>query len=491
MRSLVDNLLCSADRYPQRCAIKDGARDVSYQDLVNDAASIAAQLRSEGISKGDRVAVILPNNSEFVAAYYGVLMAGGIVVSLNAAAKARELAAWLRDCDAAFVYADESNAEVRASLAALEHPPKLLNAAAASRAELLVHRGQEDDPACILYTSGTTGQPKGVVLSHKNILSNTSAIVEYLRLTCDDSIVTVLPFYYSYGSSVLHTHLKVGGRLILQKNFVYPHAVIETLSAERATGFAGVPSTFALLLSRVKLQDYDLSAVRYVTQAGGAMAPALTQRLREAFPLAEIFVMYGQTEATARLTYLPPHALDAKLGSVGIPVPGVKIEVRTEHGTPAPVGQVGDIWASGPNIMLGYWRNEAATAEVLRDGWLKTGDMGRMDEDGYLYIVGRRSDMIKTGAHRVHPQDIEDVIAELVEVQEVAVVGEDDEMLGQTIKAFVVPAAGAQISPMRVQAYCRERLAAYKVPKTVVIVSSLPRTSSGKIRRAELQERAT
>lgn len=346
-----------------------------------------------------------------------------------------------------------------------------------------------DDPACILYTSGTTGQPKGVVLSHGNLDSNTRAIVTYLGLSRDDSIVTVLPFYYSYGSSVLHTHLSVGGRIVIEQNFVYPHAIVEALVRERATGFAGVPSTFALLLVRVKLTDYDLSQLRYVTQAGGAMSSALTNRLRAALPATNLFVMYGQTEATARLTYVPPERLEEKLGSVGIPVAGVAIQIRNDDGEAVRAGEIGNVWASGPNVMLGYWRNDAATAEVKQGAWLRTGDVGRLDDEGFLYLVGRRSDMIKAGAHRVHPQDIEDAIGELPAVREVAVVGVDDELLGQVIKAFVVLNEGATLTAMQVQAHCRACLANYKVPKLVEFLASLPRTASGKIRRVELVQR--
>jgi len=488
-RSLAENLLQSAARCPERCAIQDGLNGVTYARLLRQAAAIAERLKELGLRAGERVAFIQPNSCEFVAAYYGVLMAGGVAVLLNAVAKARDFSAWLGDCEPAFVFAEPGNGEVAAAMSMLARKPVVLQAGTAEWGAISLHPVGSDDPACILYTSGTTGRPKGIVLSHGNLLSNTAAIVEYLGLTGEDSAVAVLPFYYSYGSSVLHTHLQAGGRLILEKNMVYPHAVVETLAKQRATGFAGVPSTYALLLSRVKLHDYDLSSLRYVTQAGGAMSPALTQRLRHALPRTSIVIMYGQTEATARLTYLPPQRLDDKLGSVGIPVPGVKIETRNEHGEPAGVGEVGDIWACGPNVMLGYWRNDAATREVKRDGWLKTGDMGRLDAEGFLYIVGRRSDMIKAGAHRIHPQDIEEVIAEMPGVQETAVVGMEDEMLGQAIKAFVVAADPTGVTPMRVQAHCRERLASYKVPKSVEIVASLPRTASGKIRRAALTER--
>lgn len=481
------NLLQSAESYPEHCAIQDGPERLSYLQLARRAAAIADRLRDLGLSAGGRVAIALPNSADFVAAYYGVLMAGGIAVLLNTAAKARDCRAWLEDCEAVFVFAEPTSQDMLAALEQMKSGPVLLHLGPdESRGEWVVHPLSSDDPACILYTSGTTGNPKGVVLSHGNLASNTAAIVEYLELSSEDSSVTVLPFYYSYGSSVLHTHLRVGARLVLERNLVYPHVVVEALARERATGFAGVPSTFALLLSRVKLADYDLSSLRYVTQAGGAMPPAIVQRLREALPHTKVVIMYGQTEATARLTYLPANRLEDKLGSVGIPVPGVTIEIRDESAQPVAAGEVGDIWAKGPNVMKGYWRNDAATRQVKHEGWLKTGDMGRLDEDGFLCIVGRRSDMIKAGAHRVHPQDIEEVIVEIAGVQEAAVVGIDDDLLGQTIKAFVVATESSGITPMRVQAHCRERLASYKVPKSVEFVTNLPHTNSGKVRRREL-----
>lgn len=496
--TLVENLRRSAATWPDACAIQHGEARITYASLLAQASAVACQLAAHDLKRGDRVALAMSNGTQFVAAYYGALMAGAIVVLLNAAAKARDFKAWLTDCGARFVFADAANREIADAAAQLTDVPRIWRtcddasrpfgfapqSTASSAIEL-----REDDAACILYTSGTTGHPKGVVLSHRNLASNTAAIVDYLELTHTDRVVTVLPFYYSYGSSVLHTHVRAGGCLVIEENLVYPHAVVETLARERGTGFAGVPSTFALLLARVKLADYDLSALRYVTQAGGAMSPSLVERLRAVLPHTSLFIMYGQTEATARLTYLSPQKLQHKLGSVGIPVNGVEIQIRDEHSRPLPRDTEGEVWVRGPNVMLGYWRNEAATREVLQDGWLKTGDMGRLDADGFLFLVGRRSDMIKAGAHRVHPQDIEDVIAELPNVQEVAIVGIEDELLGQTIKAFVVPRPSCELNAMQVQAHCKSRLANYKIPKTVEIVSSLPRTASGKIRRIELMQR--
>lgn len=496
---LVENLRRSAGQYFERAALESTTAAISYGELLGRASCIAGYLLSRGLAPGDRVALLLPNSIEYVVSYYGALMAGAVVVAMNAAAKPREFDAWLSHSEPAWLFAQLPAGEelipvlerwrVKQQLisvgscvdGAIHYEQVLQHEPAASAPALL-----SELPASIIYTSGTTGSPKGVLLSHGNLASNTDAIVRYLRLEASDSIVTVLPFYYSYGNSILHSHLQVGGRVVLEQNFVYPHLVLESLVREKASGFAGVPSTYALLLSRIRLADYDLSRLRYVTQAGGAMSPALTERLREALPGTDVIVMYGQTEATARLTYLPPGELAIKMGSVGIAIPGVRIEVRTEAGATAAAGEVGEVWARGPNVMLGYWRDPDASAAVLRDGWLKTGDMGYMDADGYLYLVGRRSDIIKSGAHRIHPKDIEDVIAELDGVHEVAVIGVDDELLGQSIRAVVVPQAGATLHAMQIQRYCRERLAGYKIPKQVQIASSLPKTASGKVRRAEL-----
>lgn len=499
----MENLLATAARFSQRTAIVEDAKALTYADVLERVAAVSATLRAGGLQPGDRVALALPNGIGFVAAYYGALHAGGVVVPLNVAGKAPEIQAWLADCDASWIFAEPSNREAAAAIANFGLDRGFSPAAQGLDAALVLFGTFQSSsnafagpqpaldpaaPACIVYTSGTTGRPKGVVLSHLNLAANTAAIVEYLQLTERDSIATVLPFYYSYGSSILHSHIQAGGCVVIEKNLVYPHAVIETLAAQRCSGFAGVPATFALLLQRVKLQDYELSGLRYVTQAGGAMSPVLTQRLRDALPHACVIVMYGQTEATARLTFLPPEHLSGKLGSVGVPIPGVSIEIRDEYGRPAAAGQAGEVWARGANVMLGYWRNDAATAEVKREGWLKTGDMGWLDADGFLYLVGRRSDMIKVGAHRIHPQEIEAVIAELPQVQETAVVGVDDELLGQSIKAYIVPAAATTLTAMQIQAHCRARLANYKIPRSVEFLAALPRTGSGKVRRAELIE---
>ncbi|MBI3899543.1 MAG: AMP-binding protein [Gammaproteobacteria bacterium] len=488
MLSLVQRLEQSATRTPDSDAIVHGAERLCYRELWRRVQAFSAYLRRCGLPPQARVALLLENSSAYVVAYYGVMAAGGAVVALNTAAKAADLTLWLAHCGASIVVLDPAHPSAaavrswcsdRAEVIAIDAWQGIFEGGNANEAPVAVNT---DRLAAIIYTSGTTGRPKGVMLSHGNLAANVESIQGYLALNASDRIVNVLPFYYSYGNSVLHTHLAVGGCVIIEDNLVYPHRVVERMVAERATGFAGVPSTFSLLLNRLTFADYDLRTLRYITQAGGAMPVAHIERLIDALPQVRLFVMYGQTEATARLSYLPPERLRDKIGSIGVAIPGVTLEVRNERG-PAAASEVGEIWARGENIMLGYWNDAETTRQVLQDGWLKTGDMGYRDVDGYLYIEGRRSDMIKTGAHRIHPKEIEEVIAELDGIGEVAVIGVPDDILGQVIKAYLVIKPDAAVDGMRVKAHCRDRLAAYKIPKLIEFVSSLPKTASGKVQK--------
>lgn len=341
-----------------------------------------------------------------------------------------------------------------------------------------------DNPAMIIYTSGTTGSPKGVLLSHGNLESNARTIASYLEIQPNDRTLCVLPFYFSYGNSVLHSHLWSGASIVLEDNLAFPQVTLRKLQDERITGFPGVPSTFAMLL-RCRLEEFDLSSLRYLTQAGGHMPSAMVERLRQSIPHAKLFVMYGQTEATARISYLPPERLGDKLGSVGRPIDGVRVEVR-DGSTVVPSGEVGEICVSGPNVMLGYWRNPEATRRALDDGWLRTGDLGYVDDEGFLYLTGRAVEMIKVGAFRVSPLEVEEVLATMDGIADAAVVGVADEMLGQVVKAIVVPEDGRALDVMAIKEHCRRNLASYKVPKFVEVTAALPRTSSGKVQRFKL-----
>jgi long-chain acyl-CoA synthetase len=482
-------------QHPGAEALVHGSARINYRALWTQVLGVSAFFRREGLAPQARVALLLENSIEYVIAYYGVLAAGGAVVALNTAAKATDLGNWLSHSATSWLILDSTHPEAGAVMDWCRGRLRVIVLDGAADGALSwreitrtspaadVAPVREGDLAAIIYTSGTTGNPKGVMLNHANLACNVESILAYLHLTASDRVLNVLPFYYSYGNSVLHTHLAVGGCVVIEDNLVYPHRVLQRMSAERATGFSGVPSTFALLLSRVRFEDYDLASLRYLTQAGGPMPPANIQRLLKALPHVRLFVMYGQTEATARLSYLPPERLHDKLGSIGVAIPGVVLEVRGDSGETLGPGAVGEIWARGGNIMSGYWNDPEATRQVLADGWLRTGDLAYRDAEGYFYIQGRKSDMIKSGAHRIHPQEIEELIAELHDVAEVAVIGVDDEILGQVVKAYIVPKPGATLDVMHVKAHCHKRLATYKIPKYVELVSELPKTTSGKIRK--------
>jgi len=349
-----------------------------------------------------------------------------------------------------------------------------------------------DDLASIVYTSGSTGRPRGVMLSHANIVANTRSIVSYMELTERDRVLAILPFSYVFGMSLLNTHLAVGGSVVIENQFMYPTTALDTLQRTECTGLPGVPSTFQILLDSTDLADRHLPALRYACQAGGAMSPATTRRLMSALDHSDIYVMYGCTEATARLAFLPPHDLADHVGSVGMAIPGVEIDVVHDDGSLADAGEVGELVARGANIMQGYWGDPVATAAAIDEHGLHTGDLGVVDADGYLTIVGRTDGMIKSGGHRISPHEIEAVISELAEIVQVAVIGQPDDLLGEEIVAVVVPSVLGSATPDDlddiVRAHAAENLARHKVPSRVVVQSTLPMSAAGKVLRMTLRD---
>jgi acyl-coenzyme A synthetase/AMP-(fatty) acid ligase len=300
----------------------------------------------------------------------------------------------------------------------------------------------------------------------------------------------VLPLYYCYGRSVLQTHLLAGGSVVLDNRFAFPRLVLEALGQEGCTGFAGVPLTYEIIRRQVEVATLALPRLRYLTQAGGAMAPETIDWVRRAFRPAQLFVMYGQTEATARLSYLPPERADDKRGSIGVPIPGVTLAVVDEQGREVPPGQTGQLVARGPNVTLGYLDEAEATAAILHDGWLWTGDLARRDEDGFFFHEGRSKEILKIGGHRVSPVEIEQVIQRAPAVAEAAVVGQPDALHGEVPVAFVVGADGRTPDEAELRRFCRERLPAWQVPVRFTAVEALPRNEAGKLLRAELAGRA-
>jgi long-chain acyl-CoA synthetase len=343
-----------------------------------------------------------------------------------------------------------------------------------------------DWPALVLYTSGSTGTPHGVVQTFRNVDANTRSIVEYLRITAEDRALLALPLHYCYGRSVLQTHLFVGGSVFLEGRMAFPRTVLEAIAAEGCTGFAGVPLSFEIFRRQADISAIGFPRLRYLTQAGGAMAPDTIAWARVAFRPAQLYVMYGQTEATARLSYLPPERAVDKAGSIGIPIPGVELRVVDEHGNGLPPGEIGELVARGPNVTPGYLDEPEETAAILHDGWLWTGDLAERDADGFFYHRGRAKEILKIGGHRVSPIEIEQVIARHPDVAETAVIGLSHGLMGEVPHAFVVPRPGATPEEADLLSFCRERMPAYRVPVGFTLVPALPRSESGKLLRAEV-----
>lgn len=482
-------------------------RVAAYGEVEAGANRLARLLLRHGLQKGDRVGLLSHNAVGYVEMYYGILKAGGVAVPLNTAADGVTLRGFLSDCGARMLLAgprfEKPVTDAIAALPDLEvlfcpdpgaidpFPAHIagvpLDAAAAESPEPPGLWLIDLDLASIIYTSGSTGRPRGAVLSHLNLVANTRSIISYLHLTPEDRVLCVLPFYYVYGKSLLNTHAAAGGTVVIENRFMFPNTALDTLEQERCTGFSGVPSTFAILLNRSNLALRKLEHLRYVTQAGGGMSPELTRRLMEVLAGKKIYIMYGATEAGARLSFMEPADLPRKVGSMGKAIPNVELRVLAEDGRECAVDEPGEIVARGSNIMSGYWADPEETAKVLSRHGYHTGDLGRRDAEGFFWVVGRKKDMIKCGAHRISPKEIEDTILEFPEVHETAVIGVADEILGEAIKAYVVFRPGSPATLKELEAFLKRRLAAFKVPTLYEARSDLPKNESGKIMKQALR----
>ncbi|RUM89190.1 MAG: AMP-dependent synthetase [Thermodesulfatator sp.] len=506
-----DYLLNSAERYPDSPVLLYDKKTITYSRLAMAAWSVADWLCSMHLDRGFRAAILTEDPFEYFAAYFAAIMAGGLALGLNSQTSRRSLSYYLNDSKASVLFTNGKYIKILKQtikdVSGLGHicisgknVPEHLHEASCEDFSGLLERQVDSgrfqlpwrsscDIAQIIYTSGTTGNPKGVMLSHSSLDANTRSIIEYLQICHDDRVMAVLPFFYSYGNSIMLTHVAAGASLSVNQNFMYPNMILEQMKEHEVTGLSGVPSTFSILLHRSALNNYSFPVLRYITQAGAPMSPSVAFELQKKFPGVKIFIMYGQTEASARLSYLPPEDLERKPGSIGKPIPGVELQLLDANGSPVLQGKTGEIVARGENIMSGYWRRPEETAKVLRQEGLWTGDLAYKDSDGYLYIVSRKSDIIKSGAHRIGPQEIEDVIMEHGTVSEVAVIGIPDEILGEKIKACVVLKKGQKCTVKELRKHCRAILPAYKVPHTIEFLPDLPKTSTGKIKRSALRDR--
>lgn len=495
----------SAGAQPDKCAIVHGEARVNYDMLNRTANRLAHWLMAQGMSPGDRVVLLLENSFEYVAAYYGVLKAGGVVVPLNPELKHDGLASLLALIDPRFLI---SSAKCERNLQSLDYSLLFIRTLLIAKPMLpwpgeplsvisledIITSGHDDNPATaidetglasIIFTSGSTGKPKGVMLSHQNIAANSRSIIQYLKLTSADVQMVVLPFFYVMGKSLLNTHIAVGGTVVINNRFAYPASILQQMIDEQVTGFSGVPSTYAHLLHRSPLRACRdrLGSLRYCSQAGGHMARHTKEELLKVLPEhTKLFVMYGATEAAARLTFVEPHRIHDKIDSIGIPIPHVTMRVLDENGRELPRGETGELVASGPNIMLGYWQDPDGTTKALSRHGYHTGDLGYQDEDGYFYVVGRIDAQLKVGGHRVNPQEIEDALISTGLIVEAAVVGLEDGLLGHRLAAIAVPVV-ATSTGQEILRVCSGILPRHKLPGEIMLVKALPKNSSGKIDR--------
>ncbi len=499
---LVNHILSrSASTAPERIAVIDQSGAINYGALNKRANRVAHALMRSGVSPGDRVVLALENSIDWIACYFGILKAGAVVVPVPAGSRSDRLPHVVRDCTPSACVIDSATVPGLAAALAGSTVTSFVRDAGSTRQradlrgpattlEDAIQAAPDDDPAVpridrdlatIIYTSGSTGAPRGVMLSHVNIRANTESIVEYLRISAVDRVMVVLPLYYVYGLSLLHTHFYAGGSLVVDNRFAFPNVVLRTMQLHAATGFAGVPSTFAILLHRSAMNRMSFPDLRYVTQAGGAMPQALIREWQQVMPDVPLIVMYGATEASARLAYLDPAELCSRPGSIGRGIPNVELRVVREDGALARPGEVGELVASGPNIMVGYWNRPEESRAVFGPWGYRTGDLARADEDGFFYLVGRKQDMLKVGAHRVGAPEIEDVLHEHPAVHQAAVVAAADDILGEVPVAFTTARYNCTIEPHDLILFCRQRLPDHKVPSRVLIVDDLPRTETGKI----------
>ena len=501
-----DILLNTARSNPDSKAVWFNGEWRSYNDIANASQSVAAFLRGKGLEPGDRVAILIDNSFDYIIAHFGILIAGGVEVSLNTDLSETDIQYLLSDCEATGLIASKkyakrwmgtleelsdlrfviSDARIHDDKGKPTFTFKEAIDTAALESKPLRH---ESELASIVYTSGSTGKPKGVMLSHRNLVSNMQAIVEYLSLTSIDRMLVVLPFHYIYGRSLLYTHFLTGGSIVIDNRFAFPSTVLKTMDEQEVTFFAGVPSTFSILMRKTDFAKRSFPKLRMMTQAGGPMPPALQKEIVEAIAPADLWIMYGSTEAAPRLTYLDPKWIRNKWGSIGQPVSGVEIVVRDEQGNPVADGEVGELTAKGPNIMMGYWKDEAGTAEAIVDGYYRTGDLGYCDEDGCYFLTGRARDIIKVGGNRVSSKEIEEHIAAIEGVVEVAVVGISDEILGEAIKAYV-SIDESIVTPEQIQKELQRTLPSFKQPSEWEVRDELPKNQSGKVMKNELKQQS-
>ncbi|MGH3463216.1 MAG: long-chain-fatty-acid--CoA ligase [Kribbellaceae bacterium] len=493
MTNLSQNLTESAQLYPQRAAVRMDDDVLTYEALDAAASRAATLLRDSGVRPGDRVGLMLPNVPAFPVAYYGALRAGAVVVPMNPLLKQREVEYYLGDSGAVVLlgwheFAAEAALGAKAAgVRFLSVAPGAFEQSLAAVEPLREPVPREDlDTAVILYTSGTTGKPKGAELTHAGLNKNQAVTARTLiEVGPDDVVMGCLPLFHVFGMGCgMNASIANGATLTLIPRFD-PAKALAVIGRDRVTVFEGVPTMYSAMLGVPDRESYDVSTLRTCVSGGAALPVEVLRGFESTFGCI-ILEGYGLSESSPVASFNHPDA-ERKAGSIGTPVEGVRMRVVDDQGEPVPQGEIGEIQISGHNVMRGYWNKPDATAATITaDGWLKTGDLARQDEDGYFYIVDRKKDLLIRGGYNVYPREVEEVLYEHPAVAEVAVVGIQHPSLGEEIGAAVVLMAGASATPEELRSFVRDRIAAYKYPRAVWIAESLPKGPTGKILRREV-----
>lgn len=505
-----ETLLDTAERCPEKPAVIVDGQQYTYHELRDSARRMARTLVDVGIRRGDRVVVFAENGWLAVVAIFATLFAGGTFIIVNPQTKGEKLKFTLEDSGARCLVTQDHLGDVFgpivagcSSLAAIicsGNPHtiefrRVVTFAEAVAAEALLEAAPTIalDLAAIIYTSGTMGTPKGVMITHQNMVFTMGSVIQYLRLDDSHRFLNVLPLSFSYGLYHVLMSVKLGVGVVLERSFAFPARVFQRVREHNVSVFGAVPTVFSMLLSVHARSPLVFPSVTRVTNAAAALPESYIPGLREVFPNALLFKMYGQTECK-RATYLEPELVDSKPGSVGKAIPGTETYLLSPEGQPVPVGEAGILHVRGPHVMLGYWNRPEETDKMLRPGRypgervLCTHDWFKMDDEGFLYFVARNDDIIKTRGEKVSPTEVEHALVAMEGIRESAVIGVPHQLFGQAIRAYVVLEDGADLTPRAIQVMCRSKLENLMVPEEVVIVPTLPKTDSGKIRRAALAD---
>jgi long-chain acyl-CoA synthetase len=490
--NLARNLTDTTRTHAGRVAVRVDNAAMTYRALDEASARVAGLLHERGLEPGDRVGIMMPNVAEVPVVYYGVLRAGGVVVPMNPLLKAREVAYYLGDSGTGLIFAWHAFAD-QARPGAEQAGAESIVVDGVSFPDLLasaipddhVADRDDEDPAVILYTSGTTGHPKGAELTHGNLLSNTEvARADIVRAGPDDVIFGGLPLFHVFGQTVaLNVAVASGACLTLLPRSDPEHA-LRIIAGHRVTIFEGVPTMYVALLHQPDRAGYDTSALRTCISGGAALPVEVLRGFEEAFGVP-VLEGYGLSETSPVASFNHP-GRERKPGSIGTPIRDVQMRVVDGKDHEVPQGEVGEIVIRGPNVMKGYWHRREATAEAIRDGWFHSGDLARADEDGYFYIVDRKKDLIIRGGYNVYPREIEEVLYEHPAVAEAAVVGLPHPALGEEVGAAVALKPGAVITAGELRDYVKSQVAAYKYPRHVWIVDVLPKGPTGKIQKRDI-----